>query len=434
MGFGKSRDKVESAAIIPQSMSPSRTAFSVSGLAELFAGRNAFNTNPYVRMAIHRLASDLSSIPFELYVDGEVQEPVGFGPAEQPNLAYRWLRKPNSAMSHRRLMFELMVDYFVWGRSFIQVSKDVVTDVPNEFRRISPMFMEAVVEGGKVIQWRRRREAFDNPSVPPLLNFEVTPEGESELFADLSYNPEQNFHPNPMLEAAKLAIECTDHSLTQCRNSLQSGLSAGALISAAPLANGVVPNTPNEQAAKDFKTALRDALTGGKKAGAIAVLLEQVLQVHEFGNTARESQQVELLNFISRIILQVYGVPAQLIGVNTEANSYANYQQAQRAFYEGVIVPRAEMFADSFSHYLTINTSADVEIRPKLADLPVYRDSRVARIKELESGGTQVATLDEKRELAGLDEATPEQREELLPAPIDFNQDGDQPDDPDEDE
>lgn len=101
----------------------------------------------------------------------------------------------------------------------------------------------------------------------------------------------------------------------------------------------------------------------------------------------------------AREIAIAFGVPPMLMGIPGDA-TYANYQEANRAFYRLTVLPLAQRVLASMSHWLAAFTGEAVELRPDLDQIPaltVERDQQWARV-----GASDFLTMAEKRVLLGL--------------------------------
>ena len=95
-----------------------------------------------------------------------------------------------------------------------------------------------------------------------------------------------------------------------------------------------------------------------------------------------------------------------LIGIPGDA-TYANYQEANRAFYRLTVLPLVARVAAGISQWLSVFTGEVVELRPDLDQIPalaVERDQQWARV-----GAADFLTPGEKRMLLGLPRLTDEE-------------------------
>ena len=101
----------------------------------------------------------------------------------------------------------------------------------------------------------------------------------------------------------------------------------------------------------------------------------------------------------AREIAIAFGVPPMLMGIPGDA-TYANYQEANRAFYRLTVLPLVQRVTAAVSHWLSVFTDEAVELRPDLDQIPALaaeRDQQWARV-----GAADFLTPAEKRVLLGL--------------------------------
>jgi HK97 family phage portal protein len=101
----------------------------------------------------------------------------------------------------------------------------------------------------------------------------------------------------------------------------------------------------------------------------------------------------------AREIAIAFGVPPMILGIPGDA-TYANYQEANRAFYRLTVLPLVERIAQGVGHWLSEHAGEAFELRPDLDRVPalaVERDQLWARVS-----AADFLTADEKRSLLGL--------------------------------
>ena len=110
---------------------------------------------------------------------------------------------------------------------------------------------------------------------------------------------------------------------------------------------------------------------------------------------------VEAKNGAARDIALAFGVPPMLLGIPGEA-TYANYAEANRAFFRLTVLPLAERVAARLGTWLSelggeaVTLSVDLDAVPALS---AERDARWRRIADAD-----FLTNDEKRALLGIAE------------------------------
>src|SRR5690606_38481596 len=86
-----------------------------------------------------------------------------------------------------------------------------------------------------------------------------------------------------------------------------------------------------------LKTELEEGYTGAGGAGK-PLLLEGGLDWKAMGLSPKDMDFIEAKHVASREIALAFGVPSMLLGIPGD-NTYANYAEANRAFYRLTILP-----------------------------------------------------------------------------------------------
>jgi HK97 family phage portal protein len=137
---------------------------------------------------------------------------------------------------------------------------------------------------------------------------------------------------------------------------------------------------------------------GARNAGR-PMLLEGGLDWKPMGFSPSDMEFQKTKEAAAREIAIAFGVPPMLMGIPGDA-TYANYQEANRAFYRLTVLPLVQRVVAGVSHWLSGFTGEAVELRPDLDQIPalaVERDQQWARV-----GAADFLTPAEKRALLGL--------------------------------
>ena len=137
---------------------------------------------------------------------------------------------------------------------------------------------------------------------------------------------------------------------------------------------------------------------GARNAGR-PMLLEGGLDWKPMGFSPSDMEFHETKLAAAREIAIAFGVPPMLIGIPGDA-TYANYQEANRAFYRLTVLPLATRVLAGVSWWLSTYLGAVIELKPDLdqiAALSAERDQQWARV-----AGATFLTDTEKRALLGL--------------------------------
>ncbi len=137
---------------------------------------------------------------------------------------------------------------------------------------------------------------------------------------------------------------------------------------------------------------------GARNAGR-PMLLEGGLDWKPMGFSPSDMEFQKTKESAAREIATAFGVPPMLLGIPGDA-TYANYAEANRAFYRLTVLPLAARVTAAVSSWLTGFTGEAVEIRPDLDQVPALaaeRDAAWARI-----AAADFLTVAEKRLALGL--------------------------------
>lgn len=137
---------------------------------------------------------------------------------------------------------------------------------------------------------------------------------------------------------------------------------------------------------------------GARNAGR-PMLLEGGLDWKPMGFSPSDMEFQKTKEAAAREIAIAFGVPPMLMGIPGDA-TYANYQEANRAFYRLTVLPLVAKVTAAVSHWLAGFSGEAVELKPDLDQVPALaaeRDQQWARV-----GAADFLSVAEKRALLGL--------------------------------
>ncbi len=205
------------------------------------------------------------------------------------------------------------------------------------------------------------------------------------------WHPLDDWYGLSPLEAAAFAIDVHN----------ASGAWNKALLDNAARPSGALVYTHSERLSEDqfsrLKAQLTDSYTGTENAGR-PMLLEGGIDWKPMSLTPGDMDFIAGKYAAAREIALSFGVPCQLLGIPGD-NAFANYREANAAFWRNTVLPLADKTTRRLSHWLApkfpdaviVN---DVEALPALAN---ERDALWARLQ-----GADFLSEAEKRHLAGL--------------------------------
>ncbi|MDQ0454291.1 phage portal protein [Rhizobium paknamense] len=146
-----------------------------------------------------------------------------------------------------------------------------------------------------------------------------------------------------------------------------------------------------------LKDELEQGYAGPLSAGR-PLLLEGGLDWKAMSLSPRDMDFMEARNGAARDIALSLGVPPMLLGIPGD-NTYANYQEANRAFYRLTVLPMVRRCAQSLSAFLSDEYGAALRLEPDLDQvegLSAERDALWARV-----GAADFLSDEEKRQAVG---------------------------------
>ncbi len=207
------------------------------------------------------------------------------------------------------------------------------------------------------------------------------------------FHPLDDHYGFPPLEAALIALD-THNAAAHWNKALldNSARPSGALVYA-PKEGG---NLTDEQFER-LKAELEEGYTGSRRAGR-PLLLEGGLDWKAMSLTPKDMDFIEAKNSASRDIALAFGVPPMLLGIPGD-NTYANYQEANRAFYRLTILPLIARTAKELSAWLGPVFGEELRLwfdADQIEGLSGEREALWARL-----GAASFLSDDEKREAVG---------------------------------
>jgi HK97 family phage portal protein len=338
--------------------------------------REGFMRNPIVHRAVRLISGAASAVPWLLYegADEIVEHPL-LGLLERPNPRQAGATFLEAMYGHLLLAGNAYVELVEAGegaRELHLLRPDRVTVVADQAGW--PVALDYREASG------RRRVALADG------------EGGGALHLTL-FHPLDDHYGFPPLEAALMALD-THNAAGRWNKALldNSARPSGALVYA-PKEGGNLSEDQFER----LKAELEDGYSGVTKAGR-PLLLEGGLDWKAMALSPKDMDFVEAKHSASRDIALAFGVPPMLLGIPGD-NTYANYQEANRAFYRLTVLPLVARIARELSAWLAPAFGERLRLwydADKVEGLAAERDALWARI-----GAAGFLTDDEKREAVG---------------------------------
>ena len=211
----------------------------------------------------------------------------------------------------------------------------------------------------------------------------------------------RNFHPqddhygfSPM-QAAAAALDVHNAASRWSKALLDNAARpSGAIVYRGADGQGALAPDQYERLQAEMESYHQGAANAGRP-----MLLEGGLDWKPMGFSPSDMEFQKTKEAAAREIALAFGVPPMLLGIPGDA-TYANYAEANRAFYRLTVLPLATRVVAAVSHWLSEFAGEAVELKPDLDQVPALaaeRDQQWARV-----AGASFLSDAEKRSLLGL--------------------------------
>lgn len=334
-----------------------------------------FARNPVAYRCIRMIAEAATRVPL-VATDG------GRALSEHPVLTL--LRRPNARQSGGELLEAVHAFLQTAGNAYLTAS--VVEGEVRELHVLRPDRVRVVAGAGGY----PRAYAYTAGGRTTTLPLDSRPVA-SVLHLAL-FHPLDDHYGMAPLEAAAQSLDIHNAAADWNKALLDNAARpSGALVHGA--ANGGLTATQFER----LKAELAAQFQGPANAGR-PMVLEGGLDWKPMALSPQEMDFIELKHAAAREIALAFGVPPMLLGIPGD-NTYANYAEANRAFWRQTVVPLVKRVADDLSFWLA-PAFGGVTLAPDLDDVEALAEDRAALWARV--GAAEFLTDAEKRELVGV--------------------------------
>lgn len=210
-----------------------------------------------------------------------------------------------------------------------------------------------------------------------------------------AFHPQDDHYGFSPLQAAATAVDVHNSASRWSKALLDNAARpSGAIVYRG--GDGAAALTPDqyERLVEEMEAHHQGARNAGRP-----MLLEGGLDWKPMGFSPSDMEFQKTKESAAREIAIAFGVPPMLMGIPGDA-TYANYQEAHRAFFRLTVLPLAAKVTAALAHWLSGFTGERVELRPDLDQVPALaaeRDQQWARVATAD-----FLTVAEKRALLGL--------------------------------
>lgn len=219
--------------------------------------------------------------------------------------------------------------------------------------------------------------------------------GRCAVFHARIFNPLEDTHGHSPLSAAASAVDIHNAGGRWTKGLLDNAARpSGALIYKG--ASGTERLT-DEQFDR-LKAELEGAHSGAKNAGR-PMVLEGGLDWKAMSFSPADMDFMDARRDAAREIALAFGVPPMLLGIPGD-NTYANYKEANLAFWRQTIIPLVSKTARGMEKWLRAFYGDDLRLVPQLDKVSALSDERAQLWQRL--GAAAFISDEERRQMAGL--------------------------------
>ncbi|MEJ1997335.1 MAG: phage portal protein [Maritimibacter sp.] len=220
-------------------------------------------------------------------------------------------------------------------------------------------------------------------------------EGHGPISHIKSFHPQDDHYGLSPLQAAASAVDVHNSASAWSKALLDNAARpSGAIVYHGSDGDGTLSADQYDRLLSEMEAYHIGARNAGRP-----MLLEGGLDWKPMGFSPSDMEFQKTKEAAAREIATAFGVPPMLLGIPGDA-TYANYQEANRAFYRLTVLPLASKVAASIGHWLSGFAGETLRLMPDLDQVPALaaeRDQQWARV-----AGADFLTQDEKRALLGL--------------------------------
>ena len=340
--------------------------------------RTGFTGNPVGFRSIKLIAEAAAALPLVLQDRDRRYE-------EHPVLSL--VMRPNPMQGRAELLESLYGQLLLSGNGYLEAVGGTST-VPGELHilRSDRMSLVPGPDGWPV--------AYDYTVGARKHRFEVG-EGVSPILHIKSFHPQDDHYGLSPIQAAASAIDVHNSASAWSKALLDNAARpSGAIVYRGSDGMGSLSPDQYDRLVNEMESYHMGARNAGRP-----MLLEGGLDWKPMGFSPSDMEFHKTKDAAAREIALAFGVPPMLLGIPGDA-TYANYQEANRAFYRLTVVPMAAKVTAAISHWLSAFYGEEVELKPDLDQVPALaaeRDTQWKRVAQAD-----FLTDAEKRALLGL--------------------------------
>jgi HK97 family phage portal protein len=339
--------------------------------------RTGFAGNPVGFRCVKMIAEAAAALPLILQ-DAEQRFAV------HPVLSL--IRMPNPAQGRAELFEALYGQLLLTGNAYVEAVGAGGVPVELHVLRSDRMSVVPGADGWPV--------GYEYAVAGRKHRFDVT-EGAPCICHIKSFHPQDDHYGLSPLQAAAQAVDVHNAASRWSKALLDNAARpSGAIVYKGAEGQGALSSDQYDRLVGEMEAHHQGARNAGRP-----MLLEGGLDWKPMGLSPSDMEFQKTKESAAREIALAFGVPPMLLGIPGDA-TFANYQEANRAFYRLTVLPLAARVTAAVAAWLARMAGEAFELRPDLDQVPALaaeRDAQWGRVAQAE-----FLTAAEKRDLLGL--------------------------------
>ncbi|SIS68455.1 phage portal protein, HK97 family [Roseivivax lentus] len=341
--------------------------------------KTGFSGNPVGFRAVKLIAEAAAALPLVLQ-DAERRYDM------HPALSL--LTNPNPGQGRAELLEALYGQLLLSGDGYLEAVNGGTTGLPFELHVLRSDRMRLIPgnDGWPV--------AYEYSVGARKHRFDMT--GETAPICHIkSFNPQDDHYGLSPMQAAAQALDVHNSASRWSKGLLDNAARpSGAIVYSGGDGYGTLSPEQYDRLVGEMEAHHMGARNAGRP-----MLLEGGLDWKPMGFSPSDMEFHKSKEAAAREIAVAFGVPPMLLGIPGEA-TFANYQEAHRAFYRLTVLPLATRVAATLGTWLSAQSGEAFELKPDLdqvSALAAERDQQWARV-----AGADFLSAEEKRRILGL--------------------------------
>jgi HK97 family phage portal protein len=339
--------------------------------------KTGFQANPMGFRAVKLISEAAAALPLILQDASQRFE-------QHPILTL--IARPNGAQTRAELLEAIYGHLLLSGNAYIEAVGQ--TGLPAELHVLRTDRM-AVVPGAD--GWPM---AYDYTVGGRTHRFAMGPDAQHICHLK-TFHPQDDHYGLSPLQAAAVAVDVHNSASAWSKALLDNAARpSGAIVYRGADGQSQLSSDQYDRLVSEIESNHQGARNAGRP-----MLLEGGLDWKPMGFSPSDMEFQKTKEAAGREIATAFGIPPMLMGIPGDA-TYANYQEANRAFYRLTVLPLAARVTAGLSAWLSGFTGEAVDLRPDLDQIPALATERDAQW--LRVGAADFLTPQEKRVLLGL--------------------------------